>query len=191
MGTLKTWLMFGALLTVVLGSVYAVGRHILRQSANDPQIQQAQDWADQMSSGAAPTSLSMGPYVDPAHSLAHFGIVYDKDGNIASSSVTAPTTMLQPEGVLAAVAASANKETSFTWQPTSGVRFATVIKQTTFAEKTYYVLAARNLRETEKRIDQTAVIIFWSWVTGLALIGAILHGNAVASRTLGRFKRRA
>lgn len=191
MGTLKTWLLFGALLTVVLGSVYAVGRHVLRQSANDPQIQQAQDWADQISSGAAPTSLSMGPFIDPTHSLAHFGIVYDKDGNIASSSVTAPTTMLQPEGVLAAVAASPNKELRFTWQPTSGVRFATVIKQTTFADKAYYVLAARNLREVEKRIDQTALIIFWSWVAGLSLIAVILHGNGVASRALGRLRRRA
>lgn len=191
MGTLKTWLLFGALLTVVLGSVYAVGRHILRQSANDPQIQQAQDWADQISSGAAPTNLAMGPFIDPTHSLAHFGIVYDKDGNIASSSVTAPTTMLQPDGVLAAVSVSPNKETHFTWQPTSGVRFATVIKQTSFADKTYYVLAARNLRETEKRIDQTAVIIFWSWVAGLALIAVILHGNGVASRALSRIRRRA
>ena len=183
----KAWLPLAVLLTVALGTVYVVGQQILRQSANDPQIQLAEDWADQITTGASVTSLAMGSFVDPNHSLAPFGIVYDQSGNVTSSSVTAPTTMLQPSGVLGAVDQALNQEARFTWQPASGARFATVIKRANFGDKSYYVLAARNLREVESREEKIMLLVFGAWVVGLVLLLMSQHTH-IAGRTIRRIR---
>lgn len=190
--TFKTWVLHSLVVTVALVAVYFVSHYALRQSANDPQIQLANDWADQINTGAAPTSINMGTFIDPTHSLALFGIVYDKDGNIASSSVTAPTTMLQPDGVLPAVETAPNNELRFTWKPASGVRFATVIKKTSFADKTYYVLVARNLQEVDRRISFIGFMVFCIWVVGLGLVAAVQHSHKASGalrRVVGKRKK--
>lgn len=185
----KAWLPLAILLTVVMGAMYLTAHQVLRQSANDPQIQQAQDWADQITNGTSVTGLFTGPVIDPNHSLASFGIVYDKDGNIASSSVAAPTTMLQPPGVLGEVDRANDHEVRFTWQPESGTRFATVIKRTSFDEKTYYVLSARNLLEVDKRVDRVAFMLSSAWAGGLVLLYIILHAPGAVGRVRSLAKR--
>jgi hypothetical protein len=188
--TYKALFTLAVLLTITLGAVYGIGQQILRQSANDPQIQLAEDWADQIVSGTSPISINMGAFIDPNHSLAPFGIAYDQDGNIANSSVTAPTTMLQPGGVLSAVDAAPGHELRFTWQPVSGTRFATVIKRAVFGDKTYYVLAARNLREVDRRVDNLAFVTFSTWVAGILLVFVSMHTH-VAGRALRRLRKRS
>jgi hypothetical protein len=179
----KTWFVLALTLTVVMTAVYVTSQQTLRQSANDPQIQLAEDWADQLSSGTAPTSLVMGKAIDPTHSLAPFGIIYSKDGNIANSSVTAPTTMLQPDGVLGTLDQDQDRELRFTWQPSSGARFATVLKRVTYNDNVYYVLAARNLREVDKREDTIFLLTSCAWVGGLALLYLVTH-TPVAVRAI-------
>jgi hypothetical protein len=177
---LKTWLPFAVLATVLAGMVYVAAHQVLRQSANDPQIQLAEDWADTIVSGNDPSRLNLGAYIDPAHSLAPFGIVYGKDGNILASSVAAPSTMKQPDGVFDSLEAHADKEVRFTWQPASGERYATVIKKATFQDKIYYVLAARNLREVEARAGQLTLLTALGWVTALVAVAVAQHVHLVA-----------
>jgi hypothetical protein len=187
---LKLFFTLAVMLTVVMGTIYGVTQQVLRQSANDPQIQLAEDWSDQLSSGAVPTSIAMGSFIDPNHSLATFGIIYSQDGNVASSSVTAPTTMLQPDGVLGAVDRATNNEISFTWQPASGNRFAAVIKRVTAGDgKQYYVLSARNLREVEKRENNLMWLTFAAWLAGLVLVFLSMHIH-LAVRAAGHVRRR-
>ncbi|HSW80861.1 MAG TPA: hypothetical protein VLG40_00555 [Candidatus Saccharimonas sp.] len=190
---LKLFFTLAVLLTVAMGTIYGVAQQGLRQSANDPQIQLAEDWADQLNSGAMPTSIAMGSFIDPNHSLAPFGIIYSQDGNVASSSVTAPTTMLQPDGVLGAVDRAINNEISFTWQPASGKRFAAVIKRITAGDgKQYYVLAGRNLREVEKRENNLMWLTGAAWLAGLVLVFLSMHIHLVpraAQHVRRRFSR--
>jgi hypothetical protein len=186
--SLKAWLPLAVVLTVVLGMVYVVAQQVLRQSANDPQIQLAEDWADQVSSGRSPTQIAMGAFIDPTHSLASFGIIYNSDGSIANSSISAPSTMLQADGVFGDVDRAANHELRFTWQPANDSRFATVIKRTTMGSNTYYVLAARNLREVENREDMFESIIFFAWLVGLFLTYGALHVHT-AVRIVRRRKK--
>ena len=182
---LKAWLPLATLATLIMGTVFFTAHHVLRQTANDPQIQLAEDWADQINGGTDANRLNLGPFIDPARSLAPFGIVYDQSGNILASSVSAPSTMKQPDGVFDTVDASAQKEARYTWRPANGERYATVLKRVSFQDKTYYVLAGRNLREVDSRIDRMEWILLTGWVLTLLGIAVGQHVHLV-----GRLVRR-
>jgi hypothetical protein len=167
---LKAWVPIAVVATFLAGTVYAVGHQILRQSANDPQIQQAEDWAGMIEGGTDVNRLSLGPFIDPARSLAPFGIVYNQDGNIVASSVSAPSTMKQPDGVFDRVDAAANHEVRFTWQPASGDRYAAVIKRASFQNASYYVLAGRNLKLIEQRQNHIMWITAAGWLASVVML---------------------
>lgn len=166
----KAWLPLAVLATFMAGTICMITHFILRQSANDPQIQQAQDWADQIEGGTDPNRLTLGAFIDPARSLAPFGIVYDQDGRIVASSVAAPSTMLQPNGVFDTVDASAAKEARYTWQPVNGERYAAVLKRATLQEKSYYVLAGRNIKQVDERISRGLWMVGVTWAVTLVAI---------------------
>jgi hypothetical protein len=172
---IKTWLPFAIVLTLAVAAAYSIGHNVYRQSLNDPQVQLAEDWAAQIEAGTDVSRLSLGPFIDPTKSLAPFGIVYNQDGSIANSSAAAPSTMAQPDGVFASVDAAINKEARFTWQPPSGARFAAVIKKAQTSDKTYYVLAARNMREVELRDNTLLLLCFIGWLVGQIVLVASLN----------------
>src|SRR3954470_16327598 len=79
------WLPLAAVCTVLAGLVYVAVQQDLRGTANDPQIQMAQDAATGLQAGASPASLTGSGKVDIAHSLAPYLIIYDDAGNVLSS----------------------------------------------------------------------------------------------------------
>jgi hypothetical protein len=180
----KAWLPLAVLATFMAGIAFGVGQQVLRQSAYDPQVQLAEDWSNQIESSTNPQQLNLGAFIDPAHSLAPFGIIYDQDGNIIGSSVSAPSTMKQPDGVFDRADTMADHEVRFTWQPASGDRYAVVIKRATLQDKSYYVLAGRNLREVEIRTNKLMLMVGVGWagtltalvvVQNLHLVGRVLR----------------
>lgn len=188
---LKAWLPLAVLATFACGIAYGVGQQVLRQSANDPQIQLAEDWAGQIESSTNPQQLNLGSFIDPAHSLAPFGIIYDQDGNIIGSSVSAPSTMKQPDGVFDKVDAATNNEVRFTWQPNSGQRYAVVIKRANLQAKSYYVLAGRNLREVEQREDKLMWMVGAGWVFTLVAVVVIQHVHLVGRLLAAKTRKKA
>lgn len=176
----KAWLPFVALATILAGTVYVVSQQVLRQSANDPQIQMAEDWADTITTGTDPARLNLGTFIDPNRSLAPFGIVYDQDGNIIASSVSAPSGMKQPGGVFDSTDAAPNTEVRYTWQPSTGERFATVIKKAVYQDKVYYVLAGRNLREVEARESRLVPLVSFGWLLAIAAVAVAQHVHLIA-----------
>jgi hypothetical protein len=185
---LKVWLPLTTLVTFIAGMVFVVAHQIVRQSANDPQIQLTQDWADQVTSGIEPNRLSLGAFIDPARSLATFGIVYDQDGQIIASSVSAPSTMAQPGGVFDTVDAAPTKSARYTWQPASGERYAAVLQRTTFQNTSYYILAGRNLRPVEERIGRIGWIIAATWAVTVVAI-TVAQNIHVVARMVRRGKK--
>lgn len=184
----KAWLPFAVLATFLAGTICMVAHQVLRQSANDPQIQLADDWVDQIVGGTDPNRLSLGPFIDPARSLAPFGIIYDQEGNIIASSVAAPSTMTQPRGVFDVVDAASTKDARYTWQPASGERYAVVLKRASLQDKSYYVLAGRNLKQVEARVWRLVWQIAGAWALMLLAIAAAQNLHLVG-RTLRQSKR--
>ena len=149
---LQQWLPLALIIVALCGLVYLAVQQTLRQGANDPQIQMAEDTAAALTAGAPADTVLPTPRIDLARSLAPFMIVFTDAGAIQASSGLLhgqPPTL--PTGVLDYVRAKG--ENRVTWQPAEGVRIAAVIVRTQGATPGF-VLAGRSLREVEQREDQ-------------------------------------
>ncbi len=172
-----TFLCVIAVLTVIFGTIYAVAQQDLRQSANDPQIQLAEDGAAALAAGGVPASLMPADrhVIDVSQSLAPFIMVFDNGGKVLESSMKAGNTLpVPPAGVFDYV--RAHGEDHVTWQTASGLRFAAVIVP--FAAvapaggviSSGFVLAARSLREVENREANTELIAGSAWALCMIII---------------------
>lgn len=159
---LTFWFSCLGVITFLSALIYTAAQQNLRQSANDPQVQLAEDIASSIEKGQSPASLLSSNTIDITNSLAPFITVFDKQGNpIASSGYLDGKLPTLPKGVFDFT--RQNGEDRITWQPRSGARFAVVI--TAFSGQTSgFVMAGRSLRETEIREDVLTkqVIFFWT-----------------------------
>src|SRR5581483_1399921 len=118
---LRRWLPVAAASTLLAGFSYTAVQQDLRQSANDPQIQLAEDTATAIAGGQAAQAVLPPGQVDIAHSLAPYIAVYDGGGSaLASSGTLDGKPPILPEGVFGYVAH--HGEDRFTWQPRPGIR---------------------------------------------------------------------
>ena len=155
--------------------VYLSVQQFLRQGANDPQIQMAEDAAANLKAGASVESVVPTTKVEIASSLAPFIMVFDNAGNVLASSATLHGTIPSfPIGVLDYT--RQNGEDRVTWQPEAGVRMATVITGTGNG----FVLAGRSLREVEIRESNVenysllAMLAIWVVTFILIAVGELL-----------------
>jgi hypothetical protein len=94
------WLPIAIGITFVFGILYILVNQIIRQGANDPQIQMAQDAAHDLSEGMPPREVIPAKNIDIRESLAPFMIVYDDAGRVlASSAELDGKTPVLPPGV--------------------------------------------------------------------------------------------
>lgn len=159
---LQHWLLVVVVVTGLIGLLYAAIQQNLRQGANDPQIQMAEDAAAKLAGGQSVQSIVPSEKVDIATSLAPYLIIFDANGNpIASSAQLDGRTPTIPSGVFDSV--KQNGEDRITWQPQTGIRSAIVVTQ--FAgSASGFVVAGRSLREVEKREDSLLQILETGWV---------------------------
>jgi len=167
-----------ALVTIVLGCAYVADQQILRQGANDPQIQLAEDAAAALGRGAsAPAIVSSGAQIDVSQSLSPFIIVMNAKGTILQSSgVLGTLPPILPRGVINYM--QTHSEDRITWEPAKGVRIATVIVSFK-GRASGFVLAGRSLREVEKREDALYWQFFTAWILSLVVIvgGYVIYGK--------------
>jgi len=162
--------------TVFAGVVFGAVQQSLRSSANDPQLQMAEDAATQLSAGTAPGDVATGATVDIARSLAPFVIVFDGSGSVlASTARLEGQTPVPPRGVLDT--AAANGTDVISWQPRGGVRAAIVVVPYEGGAARGTVLVGRSLRAVEERETNTLLIAGFAWVVAL-LGGAFAAGLA-------------
>ncbi len=159
---LKGTIPLAVVITLLAGLMYTTMQQVLRMTANDPQIQMAEDAAAALTKGMPLNSVVPSTQVDIATSLAPFIVVYDDSGKaLASSGLLHNQLPALPSGVFNYV--QQNGEDRITWQPEPGVRSATVV--TRYAgPQPGYVMAGRSLRESEKRTDQLGAIIGLGWL---------------------------
>jgi len=164
------WLPVALCVTVLSGLVYVAVQQSYRQSANDPQIEIAEDAAILLRDGAKPQDVLGGGKVEMSRSLAPFMIVYDASGHVtASSAQLNGVTPNIPPGVFDSVRTSG--EDRLSWQPQEGVRAAAVVTQYG-GSNPGFVLAGRSLREVEEREAQLTQMVGIAWV--VALVGAFV-----------------
>ena len=159
---IKNWLPLAIATGGLCALVYLTAQQSLRQGANDPQIQMAEDAASNLNAGENVESIVPSAKVDIANSLAPFLIVFDDSGKVVASSATLHGSVpAYPSGVLDY--ARQKGQVRVTWQPEKGVRMATVVLHYLNG----FVLAGRSLREAEIRdtnmmqISGAAMLVIW------------------------------
>jgi len=159
-------LVCAAIITIIFATIYVAEQQVLRQSANDPQIQMAEDTAAALNNSATPTSV-ITPKIDVGKSLSPFIIVYDKTGAVAASSVYSGSKLLDPVP-LGVLKASGVSHHAVTWEPETNIRIAAV---TTEADG-FYVLAGRSLKEIESRESSLMWLVLIGWAVSIAVMTA-------------------
>jgi hypothetical protein len=159
------WLPLACVATALAGLVYLAVQQTLRLSANDPQIQLAEDAGAALAAGQPPQSVLPGAPVDLATSLRPYVIVLSDSGELVASSATLHgQSPVIPTGVLAY--AREHGEERVTWQPEAGVRSAAVIVRYAGSQPGF-VLAGRSLREVEYREQQMLQLVAVVWLATL------------------------
>jgi hypothetical protein len=171
-------LVLAGISTVLALALYAIPQQVLRNTANDPQLQLATDAATRLESGAALSEAVPISDVDIARSLAPFIIAYDDQGKpLASQAKLNGGVPVPPSGVFDYV--RTHGEDRVSWQPilgsVRGVRVAAVVERVNGAHPGF-VLAGRSLREVELREKQVWQMASLTW---LAMLGLIVIGTAV------------
>ncbi len=166
----RYWIPLAIIITVLCGLIYATNQQNYRQSANDPQIQQAQDLKSYLEKNSSDDSFldSYTPKVDLFSSLLNFLIIYDAQGKPKSSNAILNGQIpIPPMGVFEN--AKSKGENRLTWEPKPGVRIASVVTQYKTATSSGYILAGRSLREVEKREEMLSVQILLAWIVTLTV----------------------
>lgn len=166
----RNWFGYAAVITLVCIILYVTVQQSFRLSANDPQVQMAQDAAIAIDKGADPKTLSAtATGMDIAQGLSPYVIVYDPSGNVVAGNTTLNGKPLRiPQGVIDYI--RKNGRDAASWQPQPGVRQAMVGVVT--ATGKYIVVAGRSLAPTEERISRLGEQVVFGWV--MSLIGMLV-----------------
>jgi len=153
------------LTTFVAGTAVVISQQVLRLSANDPQIQLAEDAAQRLNSGEDVAHVIPERKVDISASLAPFVIVCDEAGRpLASSGDLDGVTRTPPRWVFEFVRSHGKEVLS--WQPRPGVRIASVVVRTSKG----FVVAGRNMREMESRKGKVTDLAILGWLAASAAL---------------------
>jgi hypothetical protein len=179
---LRLWLPIAVAVTLLSVLTFTLVQQDLRQTANDPQIQMAEDTAAALTAGTPVASLVPSERVDVVASLSTFLIVYDNRGQVTASSATLDgKTPALPEGVL--TSARSSGEDTVTWEPSSGVRIAAVVVPVKTGGS---VLAGRSLREIEIRESDLLGSTALAWLFILGAVAVTILGIEVLIDRRGR-----
>ena len=163
---LRAWLPFASVATLMCGTVYIAVQQNFRQSANDPQIQIAENAARVISEGVDPREIPDPEIIDIATSISVFIALYDDHLHlIAADGTLHGNPLALPKGVFDY--AKAHGQHRVTWQPEPGVRSAVVIVPYRHNAQSGFAVAGRSLRETERRIGALTVHLALAWLGSL------------------------
>ncbi len=168
--TLLSWLPLAIAIIIMSGLIYVVVQQNYRMTANDPQIQIAQDIAVALNKGdvQAEAIVPPTPTSEIATSLSTFVAIYSATGTpIGSSAAIDGKLPTIKESVLAM--AKKTGENRVTWQPQAGVRIAAVITTYKNATESGFILVGRSLKETDIRIAQLGIMTAIASLIALAL----------------------
>lgn len=151
--------------TIVFGTIYVVTIQLDRLSANDAPLRLASQVATELREGQT-TTLDEQPHVDLARSLAPFVVVENSQGAATDGSGFLNGSLISlPTGVLTNAAKSGQDDV--TWQPRSGLRFATV----TLKVGDQFVSAGQSLAPSDGRRGTFQLLIGVGWLAAMVVIG--------------------
>lgn len=160
------WVYGALIISASFALVGVVAQQSYRQSANDPQVQIANDATIALQSSAAILDLIPKQRVQIDLSLKDFLVIYDTEGNpIAGNGYIGEKLLVVPKGVFEA--AKALGENRVTLEPRPGIRIAAVAVPFVGREANGYALSGRNLSEVEVREANLFSLVLYAWLAAL------------------------
>lgn len=157
------WLLIMFLVTFTSSLVYLVAQQSIRLGANELPMQLAMDTSLKLENGQNAGRVIPADKSDISKSLSPFVLVFDKNKNLLNTSGFLNNVEPNyPKGVLDSV--DKNGEDRVTWQPQSGLRYATVAIKASNG----YIVAGRSLSETEKLIDHVGKLVLEAWLASVS-----------------------
>jgi hypothetical protein len=153
--------------------VYVAVQQDQRQSANDPQLQMAQDdWGVLAKGEKTPAQIVGDSHANLAYDImAPFTTIFDSNHNvIATNAQLDGKTLIPPSGSFDA--AKAHGPNAFTWEPLPGFRYAAVLQHYP-GNHPGYILTARSLFFVEQRETHTEAFAA-ATMGALLVIGLII-----------------
>ena len=159
-------------MSLIFLAIVVTAQQIIRASANDPQIQLAEDYAQTYGQNPGLISASTsGNKIDISKSLDTFVGVFDDQGKQLSLNYTmVDQTVTPPTAVFDY--AKKNGRDLLTWQPQTGTRIALVVEPFS-GKKSGFVIVGRSMREIEKRSDNIQSELLLGWILSLIVVGGI------------------
>ncbi len=188
-GIFLHWLPLAAACIGICGLIYVAVQQNYRQSLNDPQIQLTQDMANGLLAGKQASEVVPQDYLFDLHkSLATFMGVYDANGTpIQTTAFINSAPPKPPFGVFQH--AKQSGENRVTWQLDPSTRIALVVRYVP-GNPDYYVLAGRNMREVESRIDNlTAMLGLGLLIILVATFILDVYGDTMRRRMMAAEKK--
>lgn len=183
------WLPLAMVIIILAGTGFIAFQQSLRTSANESPIQLSEDYALMIKDENPQADLSVYTKVDMEKSLSPFLMILDKDGEVLQSTGSLGTkTVVPPKGSLEH--AKINGQNRVTWAPKPGVRIATVITYVD-VEDTYFIVSGRNLRETDRKINQVRTIISAGAVSALVMSLALFFLGEMINDKKTTIKKKA
>ena len=155
----RAWVPLAVITTAFCLLAYLMVQQVLRQGANDPQIQMAEDSAAALDHSGSLETVIPKQEIEIESSLAPFLLVYDENGRPQAGSGMLNGVL--PDYPLGALQSSrVGGENRVTWQPSGGIRIASVVVPYQHG----YVVAGRSLREVENRDSQAQLLAGAAWI---------------------------
>lgn len=152
--------------SIIFVAIACTARGVLRQQANDPQVEVTEQVASIIRQGAPlEVIISGAEEIDLADSNALFVMIYDKDKNLVGSSATLNGQPISIPGESLDMARN-DVDYRFTQEPQEGMRLALVSKA---VDDKAYVVAGRSLAEFERRADNLNQPLWIGWVISVLL----------------------
>ena len=175
--TLILFLAIEAIISSFCLLVYVSVQQSYRTNADDPQIQIARDLKMKYSKSGLDSLSDVKDKIEISTSLSPFYIIYDENAKPVASNALLYNNMHQlPLGVFRA--AKENGENKISWQPSPGLRFATIIVNVT-GKFNGYILSGRSMLETEIRIKNLTLMagLAWLFTSAVVLILVIIYSR--------------
>jgi hypothetical protein len=153
--------------TILFGTIYVVATQLDRLAANDAPLRLASQVAAELREGQT-TTLDAQAHVDLARSLAPFVVVENAQGQPTGGSGFLKNSLVSlPTGVLGNAAKTGRDDV--TWQPASGLRFATV----TLKAGNQFVSAGQSLQPSEDRVGTFQLLVGSGWLVTILILGGV------------------
>jgi hypothetical protein len=156
------WVPLAVAVTGLTAVVYGAVQQDLRQGANDPQIQMAEDAVGRLNAGAAPKEVLPSDQIELSVSLNSYVMVFDAESRLVVSSAQL-NGQAPPFPPSVFNSARSRGQDRITWQPAPGVRSAVVVQPW----RAGFVVVGRSLRLVEERIDQISLLTGFGWLVTL------------------------